>query len=97
MELFEQDNNNEISNAENNTTYLKKSTHYKIFFTLKDQSVVQQNLIAAIMKRYNCSIDDLACMLHVDAKKLSRVGQGKAKLTEKKSQELVRLFYILFH
>ncbi|CAM4419321.1 MAG: hypothetical protein LEGION0403_FIIPPAGN_02140 [Legionella sp.] len=67
----------------------------RMFFMLKKESLIQQVLINTLMIRNNCLIDDLAKILNIDAKKLHRVWQGNDKLTDKKSTELIHLFYIL--
>ncbi len=72
-----------------------KINNNKLFFALKKQRLMQQVLINTLMIRNNCLIDDLAKILNVNEKKLHRVWQGSDILTEKKSTELIRLFYIL--
>lgn len=69
--------------------------HKGIFFNLKKNSLLQSVLINTLLIKNNCFIDDLANLLSIDAKKLYQVWQGKGQLTEKKSSELVSLFYIL--
>ncbi|WP_058534252.1 hypothetical protein [Legionella saoudiensis] len=82
-----------MDTIKNNSFDVSRNT--KVFFALKKQNLMQQVLINTLMTRNNCLIDDLAKILNIDAKKLHRVWQGNATLTEKKSTELISLFYIL--
>lgn len=78
---------------ENNTTAVKN----RILFNLKEERLVQKVLINALLCKTNYFIDDLAKLLHIDAKKLNQVWAGKGKLNKIKSMELVSLFYIILN
>lgn len=84
---------NEIANNKNSLDSILKQN--RIFFDLKKNSLIQKVLINTLLIRNNCFIDDLANLLHTDAKKLHQVWQGKGTLTGKKSHQLISLFYIL--
>jgi len=87
------------------TTYKLESNEYRsecfpqnrILFNLKNHRVVQESLINTLLIRNNCLIDDIACILHINAEKLHRVWQGEDELTEKESFKLISLFYSLFN
>jgi hypothetical protein len=66
----------------------------RIFFNLKNESVIQQVIIDTILLKYNCLLDDLAYLLGVGVKKLQQVRNGEDCLSEKKSQQLISLFYL---
>ncbi len=67
----------------------------RIFFNLKHHSLIQQVLINTLLDRTNCFIEDLARLLNIDTYTLLQVRLGKVTLTDKKSHDLISLFYLL--
>lgn len=68
-----------------------------VFFNLKHSQLLQSVLINTLLIKTNCFIDDLANLLNIDSNKLSLVWQGKGCLSEKKSTELITLYYALLN
>lgn len=69
----------------------------RVFFNLRRSKLLQRVLIDTLLTKTNCFIEDIATLLKVDTNKLDLVWQGKERLSEKKSTELVALFYALLN
>lgn len=68
-----------------------------VFFSLRRSQLLQSVLIDTLLIKTNCFIEDLATLLKVDSNKLRLVWQGNGRLSEKKSTELITLFYVLLN
>lgn len=67
----------------------------ELYYKLKNRGLVQSALINTILTRYNCKIDALALILHMDVNKLDSAWKEQGLLSEKEASDLVYLFYSL--
>lgn len=67
----------------------------RLYYKFKNNHLVQSALINTILTRYNCPIDYLAVILHVDENNLKRAWNEQELLSDKEATNLVCLFYTL--